>query len=361
MKRIINALLLLALAVPAVVAQVKVESSISAVEILIGQQVQLTVTATASKDAEVEFPKEAQLPAGIEFLGAIEMPTEKADDGMLRYQRGYVLTSFDDTLYYLPPFKVKVDGKEYEANKLALKVLNVDIDTTFVDEFQGPRYYGPKTVQDNPFSWDDWRLPFWLSVLMLMLLALSYYLYLRLRDNKPVIARIRIVKRIPPHQKAMEAIEEIKAEHMAQAEDPKEYYTRLTDTLRHYIEERYGFSAMEMTSSEIIQRLMSTDDPKSLDELRQLFQTADLVKFAKYSTLINENDANLVNAVEFINQTKIETPQAETGERVVREELTAEQKRSQSSRFLLKMAIGYLLLMSLVLFLYVVITVVQLL
>ena len=35
-----------------------------------------------------------------------------------------------------------------------------------------------------------------------------------------------------------------------------------------------------------------------------LFQTADLVKFAKYNTLINENDANLVNAIEFINQTK---------------------------------------------------------
>jgi len=360
MKRITNVILLFLFAVVAS-GQVKVQSSLSAVEILIGQQVQLTVTATAGKDAEVEFPKEAQMPAGIEFLGAIEMPTEKADDGMLRYQRGYVLTSFDDTLYYLPPFKVTVDGKEYAANKLALKVLNVDVDTTYVDEFQGPRFFGPKTIQDNPFDWADWRLAFWLSVLMLALLAISYYLYLRLRDNKPVIAKIRIVKRILPHQKAMQAIEEIKAEHMVQAEDPKEYYTRLTDALRHYIEERYGFSAMEMTSAEIIERLMATDDPKSLDELRQLFQTADLVKFAKYSTLINENDANLVNAVEFINQTKIEVPPTETGERAVREELTAEQKRSQSSRFVLKMAIGYLLLMSLALFIYIVVTVVQLL
>ena len=360
MKRITNVILLFLSAVVAS-GQVKVQSSLSAVEILIGQQVQLTVTATAGKDAEVEFPKEAQMPAGIEFLGAIEMPTEKADDGMLRYQRGYVLTSFDDTLYYLPPFKVTVDGKEYAANKLALKVLNVDVDTTYVDEFQGPRFFGPKTIQDNPFDWADWRLAFWLSVLMLALLAISYYLYLRLRDNKPVIAKIRIVKRILPHQKAMQAIEEIKAEHMVQAEDPKEYYTRLTDALRHYIEERYGFSAMEMTSAEIIERLMATDDPKSLDELRQLFQTADLVKFAKYSTLINENDANLVNAVEFINQTKIEVPPTETGERAVREELTAEQKRSQSSRFVLKMAIGYLLLMSLALFIYIVVTVVQLL
>ena len=361
MKRIINSILLFALLAVSVDAQVKVQSSLSAVEILIGQQVQLTLTATVDKEADVVFPKETALPIGIEFLGAIDMPTEKADDGQLRYQRGYVLTSFDDTLYYLPPFKVMVNGKEYAANQLALKVLDVEVDTTYVEELNGPRYYGPKSVQDNPFDWDDWRLIFWLSVVMLLLLSLTYYLYLRLRDNKPVIAKIRIVKRILPHQKAMQAIEEIKAEHMAQAEDPKEYYTRLTDTLRHYIEERYGFNAMEMTSSEIIQRLMSIDDPKSLDELRQLFQTADLVKFAKYSTLINENDANLVNAVEFINQTKIEVPPEEMGERVVRQQLTAEQQRSQKSRFILKMVIGYLLVMCLALLVYVVVNVCQLL
>lgn len=361
MRRQVLFLLLFLLFTHVASSQVKVESRLSAVEILIGQQVQLTVTAVVDKNAKVEFPEEAQLPAGVEFLGAIDIPTENTSDGQMLYQRGYVLTSFDDTLYYLPPFKMKIDGKEYAANQLALKVLGVDVDTTYVDEFQGPRYYGPKSVQDNPFDWSDWRLIFWLSIAMLVLLALSYYLYIRLRDNKPVIAKIRIIKRIPPHQKAMMAIEEIKSEHIAQSEDPKEYYTRLTDALRHYIEERYNFSAMEMTSSEIISRLMATDDPKSLDELRQLFQTADLVKFAKYSTLINENDANLVNAIEFINQTKIDVPPSEAGERVVRQQLTAEEQRSQTSRFVLKVAIGYLLIMCLVLLIYVIVSVIQLL
>ena len=37
-----------------------------------------------------------------------------------------------------------------------------------------------------------------------------------------------------------------------------------------------------------------------------MFTTADLVKFAKYNTLINENDKNLVSAIEYINQTKVE-------------------------------------------------------
>ena len=80
----------------------------------------------------------------------------------------------------------------------------------------------------------------------------------------------------------------------------------LTDALRNYIRERYGFNAMEMTSSEIIEHLLNEGNPECLNELREIFITADLVKFAKHSTLINENDANLVAAIEYINQTKIE-------------------------------------------------------
>jgi hypothetical protein len=193
---------------------------------------------------------------------------------------------------------------------------------------------------------------------MLILLAVTYYLYLRLRDNKPIISHIRIVKRLLPHQKAMKEIEQIKADKMVNSENSKEYYTKLTDTLRKYIEERYGFNAMEMTSSEIIERLTASQDQKSLDELRQLFTTADLVKFAKYSTLINENDANLVNAIEFINQTKLENvPVEET----VKPQLSEEDQRSQKTRRVLKWLITAIALVCLALFVYVVYTLYMLL
>ena len=317
-------------------AQVKVESKLSSVEMLVGQQVELSVSATADEKANVVFPNEALLPDGVEFLGCVEIPDEKVEGGKVCHRRNYVLTSFQDTLYYLPPFTVKVDGKDYSANQLALKVLTVDVDTTDYD-----KYFGPKDVQDNPFDWelDDWAVPFWLSVVLLVLLAVMYYLYICLRDNKPVIARIRIVKRLLPHQKAMKAIEEIKAEKMVTSEDAKEYYTRLTDALRKYIEERYGFNAMEMTSSEIIDHLMKNADEESLSELRQLFLTADLVKFAKYSTLINENDANLVSAVDFINKTKIEQPVSQR--QVIQPQYTAEEQQTRKRRVALITTIAF--------------------
>ncbi len=323
-----------------------VEVKINPIEMMIGEQALVEVKVHAGENDKVEFPTfqpRQMLVEGVEVIA-----TQKPDANTMLL----TLTSFDGKLYYLPPFKVKVNGKTQESKSLALKVIEVEVDTTKLDKF-----FGPKDVQDNPFQWSDWSLSFWLSVLMLLLLALAYYLYLRLRDNKPIIARIKIIKRLLPHQKAMQEIDQIKADKMVSSDNQKEYYTKLTDTLRKYIEERYGFSAMEMTSAEIIDRLVAAGDQKSLDELRQLFMTADLVKFAKYSTMINENDANLVNAIDFINQTKLEN---QPTEETVKPELSEEDQRSQKMRRVLKVVIWSIIGAATLLFCYVSYSVYQL-
>ncbi len=329
--------------------EVTVEAVINPIEILVGEQTQVRVTTTMKEGAVAQFPVFApseMLMPGIEVLGSKEEGVIGKDNGYVERSVVYTLTSFEDSLFYLPPFVVQVDGKSYESKSLALKVLTIEVDTLHAKQF-----FGPKTVQDNPFLWEEWAGPFWMSVVLLVLMAIAYYLYLRLRDNKPIIATIRIIKRILPHQKAMKAIEALRVERKGMGDDSqesqKEYYTKLTDTLRRYIEERYGFSAMEMTSSEIIDRLMQSSDSKSLDELRQLFSTADLVKFAKYSTLINENDANLMSAIEFINETKQENvPTEET----VRPKLTKEEVRSNKARMVLMWTVIGLAVICMVLF-----------
>ncbi len=317
---------------------ITVEATIDPIEILVGEQTQVKVTATMKEGSVAVFPvfQPAQpLMPGVEVLEGREEGVHGKDNGFVERSVVYTLTSFEDSLFYLPPFVVQVDGKPYKSKSLAMKVITIEVDTLHAEKF-----FGPKTVQDNPFLWEEWSSPFWMSVLLLVLMAVGYYLYLRFRDNKPIIATIRIIKKILPHQRAMNEIEALRVERKGMGDDSqesqKEYYTKLTDTLRRYIEERYGFSAMEMTSAEIIERLMQAPDSKSLEELRQLFSTADLVKFAKYSTLINENDANLMSAIEFINETKQENlPTEET----VKPQLTEEEVRSKKTRTALKWTI----------------------
>ena len=223
-------------------------------------------------------------------------------------------------------------GRNYSGNQLALKVLTVDVDTLHPNQF-----FPPKDVQANPFDWNEWSTYFWLSVLLVMICVAIVYLVYRLKQNKPIITHIRIVKHVPAHQRALKEIDQIKAEQLVQSEDQKAYYTKLTETLRKYIQERFGFNAMEMTSSEIIDALQQRGDKKMIDELHEIFFTADLVKFAKYSTLINENDLNLVNAVNFIDQTKQDDKPTE--ERIV-PKLSDDDKKSRNNRIVIKSIIS---------------------
>ncbi len=347
MKRIIFIISLIACVLSAS-AQVYVESKIDSIEILIGEQTSVALSVTAKKGAKVKMPvyePSQYITPGVEVLAHSDADTSQLDNGLLKITKRYTLTSFDENLYYLPPMTVNVDGKNYKSKSLALKVLTVPVDTLHPEKF-----YPPKGVQSNPFLWSDWEQAFWLSVVFVLICVLTYYLWTRLKENKPVIAKVRIIKKLPPHQKALKEIEHIKENKMSVSEDQKTYYTLLTDVLRKYIKARFGFNAMEMTSSEIISRLQQEEDRKMIDELNELFMTADLVKFAKYSTLINENDANLVNAIEFINTTKLENQP--TVERV-EPNLTEADKQNIRSRSVLKGSIIVLLIAGAALFVFV--------
>lgn len=314
-----------------VFAQASVEARIDSIQILIGEQTGVTVSVTAKKNANITFPAfkpMQQVTPGVEVVEDMKADTSSLDNGLIKVSKKYIITSFDENLYYIPPFKVSVNGKGYQSKSLALKVLTVPVDTAHMEKF-----FPPKDVQGNPFDWKEWSGAFWLSVLFVFLCIAIYYLWTRLKENKPVIAQARFIKREPPHKKALKDIETLKTERTSVSENQKAYYTKLTEVLRKYIEERFGFNAMEMTSSEIISRLQQDGDRKMIEELRELFNTADLVKFAKYSTLINENDANLVNAIAFINNTKQDIqPSIER----IEPALTEADKRTMRSRIALK-------------------------
>lgn len=173
-----------------------------------------------------------------------------------------------------------------------------------VDTLHPDQFFGQKPVMKAPFAWEDWYGLIACSFLALPLLGLLIYLIVRIRDNKPIIRKIKVEPKLPPHQAAMKEIERIKTEKVWQKGQSKEYYTELTDAIRTYIKDRFGFNALEMTSSEIIDQLLEMNDKEAISDLKLLFQTADLVKFAKHNPQMNENDANLINAIDFINETK---------------------------------------------------------
>lgn len=345
---LLGALLLVVLHVSA--QNVSVEAKIDSTSIFVGQQTGFHLGVTVKQGQKVQFPQfqpQEMIHPGIEVVETLPSDTQKLDDGFVRISAHYTLTSFDDTLYYIPSVKVKVDGKDYESKSLALKVLTVKVDTLHPNQF-----YGPKNVQDNPFQWEEWSRVLWLSAVEFLLFIIALLMFIRLKNEKPIVFKVKIVKRVPAHQKALNSIEEIKSKSTTvTADDAKAYYTHLTDTLRRYMMERFGFNAMEMTSAEIISRLRKEEDEQKIRELTMLFETADLVKFAKYSVGVSENDHNLISAIDFINTTKQEN--APTEERI-EPTVTEQDKQTIRNRKILKWALCVVAVATIALLVYVI-------
>ena len=312
---------------------VTVAASIDSMQILIGEQAKIKLEASFDANQKAVFPLfNDTIIKGVEVVGVAKPDTQYLNDKQrLLVTQEYTITSFDSALYYLPPLEVMVDNKSYKSKPLALKVYSMPVDTLHPEQF-----FGQKTIMEAPFAWEDWAAVIWLSILAIPLLVLVIFLIIRFNDNKPIIKKIKVEPKLPPHQQALKEIERIKSEKVWQKGRAKEYYTELTDTIRTYIKDRFGFNALEMTSSEIIDKLLEIKDKEAIDDLKTLFQTADLVKFAKHDPLMNENDMNLVTAIDFIDQTKVEEPVNQKPEPT---EITIEEKRSKRAKILLGIGI----------------------
>ena len=323
--------LLLAITLSANAQQVTVDASIDSLQLLIGEQAKIKLEVSMDAQQKLQLPQlmvRDTLVRGVEVVDIAKPDTQMLNDGKrMLIQQQYTVTSFDSALYYLPPFEVLVNDQTYRSKALALKVYSMPVDTLHPEQF-----FGPKDIRKISITWDDVSTIFWLTLLMVALGGLGYYLYIRFKDNKPIIRKVKVEPKLPPHMQALQDIERIKGNKSLRMTDPKEYYTELTDVLRIYMGERFGFNAMEMTSTEIIDKLLETNDKESIRELKYLFETADLVKFAKHLPLMNENDMNLVNAVDFINNTKIEPDPNAKPEPT---EITIEEKRSKQGRMAL--------------------------
>ena len=86
-------------------------------------------------------------------------------------------------------------------------------------------------------------------------------------------------------------------------------------------------------------KLLEINDKDAIRDLMELFRTADLVKFAKHTPLMNENDANLVNAIDFINDTK---EKEDENAKPQPTEITVVEKRSLRTKVLLGLGIAVL-------------------
>lgn len=331
MKRLIQHIalslaVLTAFAMP-VRADVIVHAQVDSMMMWVGQQTGLYLEVTCDAGQQIDFPAYRDtIVRGLEIIPPVRTDTQFVNNGKrMTVKRKYLVTCFDSALIYIPPVPVTVDGQQYVSDPIALAFMSFDI-----PEGSEKEIFGPKDIMKMPLTFRETGSLALTLLLLGLAVALTVYLFVRYNDNLPVIRRIRVEPKVPAHIRALDGIEQLRQSGEAHGQDPKRYYTSLTDILREYINDRFGFNATEMTSDEILEHLRESQDRESLVELADLLSTSDMVKFAKFIPMLGENDRNLMGAMQFVKDTMAEVPEEE--QQPVIEETVVEEKRSKGAR-----------------------------
>ena len=286
---------------------IQVNAQFDSAAILIGDQIKLRIELERQNDVRVKFPVwKDTLTRNIEIIEVYPVDSSRTASGLVRMQQDILVTSFDSGFHVLPPirFPFVADGID---DTIATRPAFLYVLTLPLDSAQ--RIADIKPIYKLPLGWVDiypWLLRFGLVLLVAVIIAFAIYAFIRRRNNKPIFFAPKPVE--PPHITALRELDRLRGEKLWQNNRTKEYYTRLSDVVRTYIEGRFGVAAMEMTSDEILAGLRNTgfEDNNLVDRLRKLFSLSDLVKFAKAEPFPDENETSMLDGYLFVNNTKIE-------------------------------------------------------
>ena len=147
----------------------------------------------------------------------------------------------------------------------------------------------------------------WLLWLALVLIAAAAGLYFFLRYKRPPQAPIvPKIPELPAWEKAYRQLEALRQEKLLDRGFFKEFFIRVSDITRHYMENRFNIHAPHMTTEEFLHDLGISGHLNETQKtaLREFLNSCDMVKFAKYDTTIKEALTNFDGAKKLIDETK---------------------------------------------------------
>ncbi len=296
-----------------IILSVIVTASIDSTELWVGDQARLHLQAVQDKETVVDFPVYGEeLIPGIEVVARTERDTTEQADGRILVKQDLTITSFKDSLFFIEPIPFVVGEDTFLSDPLTLNVIQpFEIDTA------ANAITDIKPIYKAPIWW--WGIIRWI-LLGLGIAAAGvgvYFLVKKLRSRATTEHAEAVAHELlrPAEEVALEKLDKIKAEKIWQQGRLKDYYTELTDVVREYIARRFEVTAEEKTSDEILRELkpLFTKQKELHKRLSDMLRLADLVKFAKWNALPDENEISLRTAYQFVQETT-PTPVEETTE-----------------------------------------------
>lgn len=265
----------------AIAQTVQVESKLNSTKMVIGDQLDLQLSARFNPQTHrIQWADPADTFNHFEVLKKGTTDTTRQNQ-LLQVTRHYTITSFDSGQWEIPALDCMVQPLQgdtpftLQSNPLLVQVQTIAVDTS--QPFKGIMAIRPAALPSSLLL----KYILYAVAGLLLLAFIIWYIIKTIRKNKRRLPAAPMQK-LQPHEKALQQLVETEKKAMWQKGDEKLYYTTITDTLRTYLEEQFGIDCFEKTSAEIIQQVKRQRILNPYRQvLRELFQLADLVKFAK--------------------------------------------------------------------------------
>lgn len=224
--------------------------------------------------------------------------TRKEDRRLFDVRFKMIISPFEEGVYSLPDIPVQrklgtsCDTLLFAHQELEVKTMPVDTADFQINDIK-PQIRYPLTFRELS--------PYLGAALLLAAIAAALVWWLR----KKAAEREELLHRDPPHIVALRSLDKYRGDKYWAPGNQKVFYSGITDALKVYIEARFGVDCLEMTTAELFAALKSDKDitPELFDSLKELFERADFVKFAKMTATTEENAAALPLAVRFVTST----------------------------------------------------------
>jgi len=222
-----------------------------------------------------------QLPVGAN-LGSFEirdfylLPPVKKEKGKVKQEYKFNLAIYQLGEFEIPSLDIFLSDPSGKTN--TLKVEKVKISVVPISDTNSETLADLKPqirLKDN--------LLIWKIVLGLIFILTGILLYFYLKKRKKITESLDSSQPyLPPHVEAFAKLDEIEKRGLPQDDKIKEYYSEVMDVLRVFIARRFGILTMERTSEEIIDDLERFQEAVVIiEDLKKIFELADMVKFAK--------------------------------------------------------------------------------
>ncbi|WP_461629890.1 hypothetical protein [Labilibaculum euxinus] len=292
--------------------------------IVIGDQINLLLSIEQPKSLRVEFPVFMDsIGSGVEIIKQSPQDTIPLENGNIKVNKNFLITSFDDGVHKMNPFEFKIHDENLmniiRTDTMLLGVKTFDIDTSKAN-------FDIVMPIHTPIAFAE-IAPWVFGGLIVAALIVLLILYLRKRKkNQPLFVKAKPAE--PAHIIALRKLDEIKKQKLWETGKVKQFHSDLTDTIRYYLDERFQLSTQESTTDEILKAVNTVEVNSDWHaKLKDILERADLAKFAKFTPLQDENELSLKFAYKIIETTIVEeAPAKEEKESIAVEETKKEEK-----------------------------------